>query len=321
MVKQQQILLISQKQRSRAAAYSSKGADDKGKRCRSWISNRSWSKGGTCSVEHDTAEKGQCKGSRSRNPIKRYNPAERHYARKTGVWFLASSALQILQHVQMSNVKGLSIHTFSQKKNWCTSLNEKGKESEHDEVSVAIVNIVCDRPNISSDTLFQFDMSMNSLSKSDGNSEQIRRSRCPWNAWMPVKEQMRPKDQHQTLISELGESKIQGHCNRWTRSWPAARTEDLPMHHRTIKHVQSGMTSKKSYQGTEHTHLTRSVSRGKHITNMATKQGSSEITSLQSEAFREMFGGTFQRKGVHRRQVALRYIWWIILLESHIIQK
>ena len=221
----------------------------------------------------------------------------------------------------MSNVKGLSIHTLSQKKKWCTSHNGKGKESEHDEVSVAIVNIVCDRPNISSDTLFQFEISMNSLSKSDGNSEQIRRSRCPWNAWMPVKEQMRPKDQHQTLISELGESKIQGHCNRRTWSWPAARTEDLPMHHRTIKHVQSGMTSKKSYQGTEHTHLTRSVSRGKHITNMATKQGSSEITSLQSEAFREMFGGTFQRKGVHRRQVALRYIWWVILLESHRIHK
>ena len=44
------------------------------------------------------------------------------------------------------------------------------------------------------------------------------------------------------------------------------------MHHRTIKHVQSGMTSKKSYQGTEHTHLTKSVSRGKHITNMAHEQ-------------------------------------------------
>ena len=72
--------------------------------------------------------------------------------------------------------------THSQKKKWCTSQNGKGKESENDRVSVAIVNVVFHRPNISSDTLFQFEISMNSQSKAEVNFRPKRRFRCPWNA-------------------------------------------------------------------------------------------------------------------------------------------
>ena len=143
--------MISQKERSRAAAYSSKRADDKGKRCRSWMSNRSCLKSRACSIEHDTAEKAQCKGSRSRNPKKRNNSAERHHARKTARFpsgkegrlpcfhykneiavmfesvFLGSPSLQTLQHVQKSNGKRLSTHTFAKEERMYQSKKEKEK--------------------------------------------------------------------------------------------------------------------------------------------------------------------------------------------------
>ena len=78
---QQQNMLISQKERSRdraAAGYSSKGAEEKGKDCRSGTSKSSCSKGGKSSFEHDTAKKGKSKGNRSRGLGK-----ERQFRRKT----------------------------------------------------------------------------------------------------------------------------------------------------------------------------------------------------------------------------------------------
>ena len=59
-------------QETAAAAYSSKGAEEKCKYCRSWMTKRSCSKGGKSSFEHDQAKKGKAKGK----SINKHNASE-----------------------------------------------------------------------------------------------------------------------------------------------------------------------------------------------------------------------------------------------------
>ena len=61
-------ILKQQQQHIRAAVYSLKRAEVKGKDCRSWMSKSSGSTGGKWSFEHDKARKGKGKGTLSRSP-------------------------------------------------------------------------------------------------------------------------------------------------------------------------------------------------------------------------------------------------------------
>ena len=75
---------------------------------------------------------------------------------------------------------------------------------------------------------------------------------CHW------KGSIRQPEKHQILISEFGEARFRN----------PDRQQERKIFQRTTarsKYVQSGLTSKKSLQGTDHTNLTRSVSRGKDI--------------------------------------------------------
>ena len=79
-IKRDQNMLISQKERSRdrtAAAFSSKGSDEKRKILSIWMSQGPCSKGGKWTFEHDTAKKGKGKGTRSRSPVKRHSSADK----------------------------------------------------------------------------------------------------------------------------------------------------------------------------------------------------------------------------------------------------
>ena len=83
--RQQQNMLISQKERSRDGSIFFK----RGRRRRQRLSILGCqkclcSKGGESSFEHDTAKKGKGKGNRSRRPVHSDNSAERQYARKPG---------------------------------------------------------------------------------------------------------------------------------------------------------------------------------------------------------------------------------------------
>ena len=55
----------------------------------------------------------------------------------------------------------------------------KGKESEKEKVTFAIVNIAIYSPSTISDKLLQFKTSMKSLLKAEGNLEQVGRSKMP----------------------------------------------------------------------------------------------------------------------------------------------
>ena len=197
---QQHKMLISHKGRSRdrAAAYSSKGADEKGKDCRSFCS---CSKGGQCSFEQDTAKKGKGKGNRSRNLVRRVKSDDSMPVRQVPL------DKKIVLHVQTKNkviavmvesvnigifrIAGTSrkmnvklvriVHTHSQKKNRSTSPKGKGKgkESEQEKVTVAFENVANHRPRSTSDKLLQFDTSMNCPSKAKWNHEQMEWSKMP----------------------------------------------------------------------------------------------------------------------------------------------
>ena len=84
------------------------------------------------------------------------------------------------------------------------------------------------------------------------------------------------------------------------------RKEDLQMHHRTTKVVQSGMKSKKSLQGIDHTNFTRSSSRRKDSTRMSTKR-TSEVTSLQSRRIPRQAWRYIPKERCTQSTVAVRY--------------
>ena len=86
------------------------------------------------------------------------------------------------------------------------------------------------------------------------------------------------------------------------------------MHHRTIKDVPSGMKSKKSLPGIEHTNFTRSSSGRKNTTRMSTNKTSSEVTSLQRRSTPRQDWRDTPKKECTWWTVALRYIWRDYLL-------
>ena len=162
---------------------------------------------------------GRAKGTRSRSPVKRVNSAERQgrecrppclnykrgncsHNRECDYWHPPHCKYFKNNPCQMR--KGMSIHTHPQKKNRFTSPTGKGKgkQSEQEKVTVAIVNVANPCPRTTSEKLLQFETSMNSRLKAEGNLEQIRRSQMPMQGIIALKTKL-PSDKrkHQILMS------------------------------------------------------------------------------------------------------------------------
>ena len=106
----------------------------------------------------------------------------------------------------MSDLKGVSVHSHSQKKNRSTSPKGKGKgeESEKEHVTVVIENIAHHRPRETSGKLLQFETSMISHFKAQGNLEQVGQSTMPMKGTLALRRKLPPgKDKHQILKESL----------------------------------------------------------------------------------------------------------------------
>ena len=102
------------------------------------------------------------------------------------------------------------IHSQKKNRSTITQWKIKGNESEKEKVTVAIVNIANHWPRTSSGKLLQFETSMNTHLKAEGNLVQMGRSKMPMRHSCAQKQTSIRQEKHQVLTSELEESKIQG---------------------------------------------------------------------------------------------------------------
>ena len=123
------------------------------------------------------------------------------------------------------------------------------------------------------------------------------------------------KDKHEILPSEFGESKKwETHFHLWMESKRVGKPNDLQMHRRMTKGLQSGMRSKKRLPDNRHTNITKRSSRWKDPTEMFTVQISSEVTLPEIRRIPRTSWRDIPRKGCTSWTVALCCIWWDNLL-------
>ena len=207
------------------------------------------------------------------------------------------------------------IHSQKMNRSTITQWKHEGNESKKEKVRVAIVNIANHWPRISSGKLLQFETSMNTHLKAEGNLVQMGRSKMPMRGILALKKQTSiRKEKHQILTSEFEEKqKSRTNFHLWTWSRPAAEREHLQMHRRMIEGLQSGMKSKKSFRGRKHTNFTKASSRQR------TRQRCQQNKILQmlrpSKGEENLTGFAIHSKDmVSWSTVALQCIWWDSLL-------
>ena len=99
------------------------------------------------------------------------------------------------------------------------------------------------------------------------------------------------------------ESKILRNIHLWTWSRPAAKTEDLQMHHRTTKSPPRAMRSNKSLQGVEHANFTKELLQDERTLMMSTKTNCfKKYTDTKTQRQRPTFAMHSKEKTVLSRQ-------------------
>ena len=182
------------------------------------------------------------------------------------------------------------------------------------------MNIPNHRPRTTSDKLLQFETSMNSHSKAEGNLEQGRNSKRPTKRhYCAEKETSVRREKHQILISERGESKIQRQI-----SIPE-RDPDRQQERKISKCTTMRSKKYRMERGARRLCNTHSIQTSQGaLQDERTQQGCPQnkglfrsLCSYKGEAYRDRIGDTFQRKAVHCRQWRCVTYAGIVFSESH----